>query len=133
MAMASWVEDCHDLIPCWPDIALTTFVQYVVLLGIRSAQSRPEERRIQSVKCSSHWQYSDKKVGHPRLLNLPATVGIQTRNNYALPTTVFNELADTVELSYQDICALQRYQYSVSGKWYKYAYTVAKDIHFQEG
>jgi hypothetical protein len=49
-----------------------------------------------------------------------------------LLATVVSELADTVERSYYEICALWRCQYSVSGNG-KYTYTIAIDIHLQEG
>jgi hypothetical protein len=64
MAMAPWFGSSNDLISRGPDIPQKS-VQYVVLLGIRSAQSRPEERRIHRVKSSSHWKYLHKEVGHP--------------------------------------------------------------------
>jgi hypothetical protein len=51
-------------------------------------------------------EISDKEVGCPRLLNSQDHVGIQKRNNAALPATVVREQADVVKLSYEEILEL---------------------------
>jgi hypothetical protein len=77
-------------------------------------------------------EYRRQQAGHPRRLNLPETGRIQRRNNPVLPVTAISDLADTVELSYYEICALQRHQYLASANG-KYTNTVTIDIHLQEG
>jgi hypothetical protein len=48
------------------------------------------------------------------------------------PVTSISELVYVVELLYHEIRALQRHQNFASGSG-KYTYTVAIDIHLQEG
>jgi hypothetical protein len=78
-------------------------------------------------------EYRHQKTLHPRQLNLPAAVGMQKRNNPVSPATAISDLADTVELSYHEIRALQRFQYIWQVASGKSTYTIAMDIHPQHG
>jgi hypothetical protein len=90
------------------------------------------------VKSSCHWKYSEREVGYPRRLNLPDPVKMWTRNNSALPATVVSAPAVTVELSYYEICGLQRHQYLGRGKWKmhihsSYEYTLSRAVNDDPG